>query len=61
MTLKFYENFGNEEDEAPTVPTYGHAYYTKEKEKKKKRSRLHTVNCRWRKSENTKKIKDQQM
>ena len=35
MTLKFYENFGNEEDNSSTVPTYGHGYYTKEKLKKK--------------------------
>ena len=34
--LKFFENFGNEEDNSPTVPTYGCGYYTKENVRKKR-------------------------
>ena len=33
VTIKFYENFVNEEHNSPTVPTYGHEYYTKGKGK----------------------------
>ena len=34
--LKIFENFGNVEDNSPTVPTYGHGYYTKERVQKKR-------------------------
>ena len=33
MTPKIYENFGSEEHNSPTVPTYGHEYYTKGKKR----------------------------
>ena len=36
VTLKFFVNFGNEGDNSPTVPTYGHGYFTKIKGKNKR-------------------------
>ena len=42
QTLKFYENFGREEDNSPTVPTLGQGYNTlRKKEKKEKRKGAH--------------------
>ena len=35
VTLKFFDNFGNERDNSPTVVTYGHGYFTEIKGKKK--------------------------
>ena len=36
MTQNSFENFGNEEENSPTVPSYGHGYYTQGKGNKKR-------------------------
>ena len=51
VTQFFFDNFGNEEHNSPTVPSYGHAYYTKGKLKIEMEPTLPTTNYRWRKSE----------
>ena len=60
VTQFFFENFENKEDNSSTAPTYGCGNYTKEKGKKKEPA-LSTGNCRWLKSEKSRKIKYQQM
>ena len=60
VTQTFFENFGNEEENSPAVPSYATDTILREKEKEKEPA-LPTANCKLRKSVKCKKIKDQQM
>ena len=41
MTFKFLENFGNEEDNSPTLPNDGQKFYTKWKGEKSRSQLSH--------------------